>query len=287
MKRLAAPRAVVAGCALVIATNAAMLALSAWNRSGEPEATLTLTERELHLPFARQRDDGHLRLTLAIAIDAPPAARRAAPWRGQRLPDFDLPWLDRTKLRELGVRVDDEPAAEEHGVDWGFERRVFVVLELEGEAWRRWIAAREAEAAAAGDEDSEALLALDRTSRSRLVPVDAGLDPRALRERYADRERYLVLPAVASARWSRRGGAALDLVGEVRLVPACSVTVPASLRPLFEPLVPSESIDEAVARERAAAPNGWPAPLAPRYRAVLSIGRTRAPWLVEATRIDR
>ena len=90
----------VAGLALIAATNAVVLAGVAWNRSGGPEATLALTQREVTLLAFHIGEDTGLALYLALGGD---------PWweAGAKT------WLDRDKLAGLGFAVDVDPTAPE------------------------------------------------------------------------------------------------------------------------------------------------------------------------------
>jgi len=184
-----------AAAVLVLLTNAVLLARVAWNRSGEPAARLDLTERELALPGA-WRDEENTGLALTLRFHAP------EPWQepGEEMAS----WLDREKLGELGfdVGVDPEaPTAERHYRS-PLPREVWLVLEDEGEAWRRWLGGREEEVAEVrrevgrgekGTDDLEAAersLAADRVEATRLFAIDAGRDRDALRARYADPARF-------------------------------------------------------------------------------------------------
>jgi hypothetical protein len=77
--------------ALVVLSNLAAWRVAALNRSGEPEAVLVLTERELRLP-ARQAENTALRLSLVFE---PPRPRSDG---GPREPG----WFDRAKLQAIG-----------------------------------------------------------------------------------------------------------------------------------------------------------------------------------------
>jgi hypothetical protein len=99
---------------LVIVVNITLLAGVWHNRSGPPDALVTLTERELTLVGARE-DDSSIALRIAF-----------------RRPGFEEEesWFDRAKLEELGFDYpDDEAPRDIHRI-----RSVFLVLELEEEA---------------------------------------------------------------------------------------------------------------------------------------------------------
>lgn len=104
---------------VVLLSNAVALGGVWYNRSGEPEAQLLLSERELQRVYGgwlRDEDDGVLRLQLS--------------W--QRPGDgWQLPWLDQTKLRELGFSATDEQTLNRQPA-----RQVWLVLELDGPLYR-------------------------------------------------------------------------------------------------------------------------------------------------------
>lgn len=176
------------GLGLILASNAVALAGVWYNRSGEPLAQLQLSERELNVAtdaLLNGQENSVLRLRLS--------------WRhaGE---GSSLPWLDTAKLRELGFAPEQ--------LDQRGERPVWVVLELDGPAYRQRVASAQAALAGAAEAllqrpDDEALQRqhdeskrnLDYESRvaSRLLLVDAGLDPEALRQAWPDRQRQVIL----------------------------------------------------------------------------------------------
>ena len=131
MKRLASPASVMAACGLIVVTNLAILAAAGWNRRGEPEAELSLTERELAMPVARQDERTGLELSLVMTHEPPGVVRRTARWKRYELPSINYGWLDRAKLLELGFRVDLEPTHPDAAERYfhAMPRRVFVVVE--------------------------------------------------------------------------------------------------------------------------------------------------------------
>ena len=98
------------GLGLILASNAIAPAGVWYNRSGEPQAQLQLSEREIQLPYdswLRGEENSGLRLQLA--------------WREA---DATWSWLDEAKLRELGFAPSD--------LGRGAERPLWLVLELDG-----------------------------------------------------------------------------------------------------------------------------------------------------------
>jgi hypothetical protein len=59
-------RILIAGLAIIIATNVVALAVVAYNRSGQPEAMIELTERELAMPYRYGRFKENTGLGLRI-----------------------------------------------------------------------------------------------------------------------------------------------------------------------------------------------------------------------------
>ncbi|HEY1029192.1 MAG TPA: DUF4824 family protein [Pseudomonas sp.] len=178
------------GLGVVLLSNVLALGGVWYNRSGEPEARLLLSERELqpvHGGWLRDEDEGVLRLQLS--------------W--QRPGDgWQLPWLDEAKLRELGFVPD--------AADLGRQpaRKVWLVLELDGPVYRRQVEqARQsldaAEVELRAGPDSEVLqqarderrlrLSYAQQQASRLMLVDAGVDAQRLRQRWPDRQRQVLL----------------------------------------------------------------------------------------------
>jgi hypothetical protein len=109
-----------------------------------------------------------------------------------------------------------------------------------------------------------------RSSRhaSRLFAIDAGLDADALRRRYPDRSRHLIVRG--SVRPAERGpDGDHHLAGHVSQIAIAQVNVPFALRPVLEPL--------------RNAPSPAPDQQAPRYEVQLAIGQRLEPWIERLT----
>ncbi len=238
----------VAGLVLILLANAAVLAGVAWNRRGEPEAAVILTERELNLPWSAGDEDDTgliLRLEWNETAGALPA----------------------TTLRELGFRLSPPPGRAEP------PRTAWVVLEMDGEAWKRLFVqrSREVEEQRSKAEESDCPPGSDleqmRTRESRLVVVDAGLDRHSLRLRHPDRSRSVIVPGVVGPD---------GVVSELGLE---SIHVPRRLRPVLDEIVTAELVQ----RHRIAGAEDGPRP--PRYRATVAFGRRGEPWLVSVEKL--
>lgn len=170
------------GLGLILTSNAVALAGVWYNRSGEPQAQLQLSEREIQLPYdswLRGEENSGLRLQLA--------------WRQA---DADWSWLDEAKLRELGFAPND--------LGRSAERPLWLVLELDGPSYRKQV--ERAKVALASAQTALAAIPQDETLRqqrdqrqlelrheqeqaTRLLLMDAGLDAEALRKAWPDRQR--------------------------------------------------------------------------------------------------
>jgi len=183
---------------LIAAVNALLLAGVARNRTGAPEATLTLTEREL--PLAADLDAGE-NSGVALRLD----------WRRY---DADWGWFDRQKLAEVGFEPEPALRPDGEGGDYRLPlpRKAFAVLEYDGEAWARHKAKREQELAELTAKEESGAKTVEQAQNerrqiegdlragSRLFVVDAGADPEALRSRYPERSRYAVVAAEVGLR---------------------------------------------------------------------------------------
>jgi hypothetical protein len=184
-------RALYAALGLLIAVNAVVLLGVVRNRSGEPDAVLTLTEREMPLswPFRHEENTGvSLHLNLNSDIEA------------QR-------WFDEAKLAELGFDTGHFRESDNWRVYRELPRKAFVVLEYDGEAWQRHrqrqlqeienlvVKVREGKLKPEEAENQKKEKLFRLSIASRLFSVDVGSDAGILRRRYADRNRYLILPA--------------------------------------------------------------------------------------------
>lgn len=300
MKRFASPASVAAACGLIVVTNLVILAAAGLNRRGQPEAELSLTERELAMPTARREEGTGLELSLVMTHEPPRVIRRAALRNRYELPSVDYGWLDRAKLLELGFRIDLDPTdadADEH-YSQAIPRRAYVVVEYDGDAWKQWISGREEQVRQLRRElkegtaepkeltDAESALAVDRMMRSRLFPVDAGLDADALQRRYADRRRHAVVAGLLRPKVIQPESGVPTLSGDVLGLVVNRVYVSRGLRRPLEAFLPEETWREIEARERREAESGWPSPTPPRYRATLAVGRRHEPWLVSVATLE-
>src|SRR4030067_1545641 len=97
----------IAGSVLILLTNAVALVGAAYNRSGDPESRLHLSQRELqNYRWNEIRDNSGITLTLnwRVAREAP--AQRNDYGVGYSAGKWGTPtWLDKAKMSELGFDV--------------------------------------------------------------------------------------------------------------------------------------------------------------------------------------
>ena len=272
----------VLAIAWVLVAAAITLLGVARNRSGEPEADVVLTERELPLAEWRGPESSGLSLRLA--------------WRGPRFPALQgATWLDRKKIESLGFDCSypvEAPSAREH-YQRMFPREVVLVLEYEGDAWKRWIEDKERETEEVlrkGQDGTDARAALERerTSGTRLVAVDAGLDAAALRRLHPDRSRYILVRAVVAplveTGVGKESAKPPTLRGQVRWLSVQSLHVPHGKSALLDSLVASDRNARKEEPPPAADPPDQPGRAArsgpPRYEVRVRWGRRLEPWIV-------
>lgn len=267
---------------LLLAVNAIVLAGALYNRTGEPDAVTTLTERELPIAYSYQMENSGV--SLRIDTNHHYYGGLSAPL------EYDsFSWLNRKKLEALGF---DFSAAPRDSEDYDYyykqlPRKAYAVLEFDGPAWEGWkkrmsdqlakVDEIEKEGKKTAKELDTARKNIEQALRtnSHLFIIDVGSDPAALRKQYPDRQHYLILPS--TVRISYYGsypapGLKTDnirgyvdiLTSEVNLPHRMHVNVGEQKKPGF----PS--------RMGAGIPESGP-----RYQVVLQTGKRYEPWVEE------
>ena len=278
----------IAGAALILLANAVALTGVYFNRSGEPEARMRLSQRELGTPWdwSVARENSGMVLGLNWRVNDGNAVDNSYGGYGYHggTPD----WLDEPRMQALGF--DTTPVGESSEARRRFERglprEVLLVLELAGPAWQQALArarqnAARHEAARLANADSKEFVARakqaqeqlknEETVHSRLFAVDAGLDRAALRAKYPDRDRYLILKARLRPRLETHERKT-RVTGYVSELAVRRINVPHALRPALEPAL------------RQPRHNG----LAPgvNFEATVAVGQRLEPW-IEAVSVTR
>jgi hypothetical protein len=251
-----ARKAVWLAAVVVLLSNAVALGFAWLNRAGEPDAELTLTERELRI-LPRETENTAIALRLAW-ID--PAGN----------PD-SVSWFDAAKLASLGFHCNvlATPGSASACRNQP-PRAAYAAFEFEGDSWNRYLASIPAGPAR---ESAEA--------GSHLVLIDVGLNPAALRARHPDRHRIVIAPATVGLASRQPQRQPPVPAGRVNLVYPMELSVPRQLRAAFEGLAsqPQGPYDPQQSWR------GSPLSGSPRYHATLRWGQSFEPWLVSVGRI--
>jgi len=281
-------KTLAAGAALILLANAVALVGVYFNRSGEPESRMTLSQRELGTPWSRgiARDNSGLALGMNWRVSDGNLSGYS--YGGFGLHGGTPEWLDEPRMKELGFDV--ATAAEDTAGRRRFERQlpreVLLVLELAGPAWQQALertrenAARQ-EAARLANADSKEFvekakraqeqLKREETMNSRLFAIDAGLDRAVLRAKYPDRSRFLILKSTVRPRLVTHEKKT-RITGYISALAVTQINVPHALRP---------ELETALRQHKRTADDP-----APRFEATLAVGQRLEPWL-ESVRVTR
>ena len=260
----------IAAVALVIVSNAVALGGVAYNRSGEPDSVLQLTERELPVQYWSWPDNENSAIHLDLRWRVVPTEK----WgRG-------VDWLNSEDLRRFGFRLPPPDASWDEVRRFADQpaREVFLALEYDGPAYQRTLeltreelAKAEAELAAESSDltrsavrSAKSQLESEQSRSSRLFVVAAELDADALRERYPDRKHYAIVRGRIGV-----GIADGNVVPQIEGVDTDTIRVPYAYRALVEHYAAERDYAE---RE-------------PRYAATVHFGHRFEPWIVQLSRM--
>ncbi|HEX5337851.1 MAG TPA: DUF4824 family protein [Gallionella sp.] len=265
-------RTLIAGSALILLVNAVALGGAAYNRSGEPESRLRLTQRELqHSQWSRMKDNSGITLTLNWRVSREDAAQPNDFGSGYYDGRWGAPaWLDRAKMSALGFDVADMSGSDRQARKMQ-SREALLVLELDGPTWqqalqRASVYAEQAKVLLAANPDSVELKQKAKTAEenyqreaqtnSRLFVVDAGLDLPKLRAAYPDRARYAIVHGLIRPQL-RQDKSGMRITGVIGELYAEHINVPLNYRQVFETAAP--------------------------YEATVAFGKRLEPWIVAAS----
>jgi hypothetical protein len=288
MMRWSRAHTLIAGAALVVLTNAVALIGVAYNRSGDPDAVLALTQRELQMPYKwwRERENSGIALRLLWRVHKEEIGDEIDTGSWYAGVGGAPAWLTKAKLAELGFDV-SQPEDSDRGrrhYEKQLPREALLVLELDGPAYAE---ARERAKRHADREDAlraanpdkkeferrskEARDRLDREEHqySRLFAVDAGVDAGVLRSKYPDRAHYAIARAQIRPMISG-SGRSLKLSGYISGLSIHEINVPLQFRNVFEHALP----DSATGARNPA-----------RFDATVAFGKRFEPWLTAAARM--
>lgn len=263
-----------AALGLLLLVNAVVLVGVARNRSGVPDASLTLSERELPLTWNfRDQENTGVSLHLNVKFDTE-----------------QQQWFDERKLAELGFDTRPDRESRPEFTKRVLPKKAYVVLEYDGDAWRRYRQRKIDEIAAIPQKVAQGKLEPDDaenqiremrfqlTVASRLFSVDAGLDPGTLRDRYSDRERYIIVPAQVrmGMDWrpkSSGGQSVRSFWGRVQQILVDQLHVPRTLNSGLQSLPGKTRIQPGYTYYNADSPARI------RYQVQVAFGKRLEPWI--------
>jgi hypothetical protein len=267
---------------LVLVVNAFVLIGVAYNRSGNPDSQVVLTERELRLPYYLWRSD---RENTGIWLNLDwNRYEYILPEEGTHDP---YAWFDKTMLQSLGF-VCTLSAENPKAPDYYYRllpRRVYAVLEIGGRAWNDWKSIQE-EKLAALEEKRKAGRTPEKEYRKergriesilknspRLFVVNVAKEPESLRLRYPDRRHYIITPALAGVHLVSSSDESDNktpkrIQGYVKEILIDRIHVPLSMR------IPLETVLKDKADKRGEDSRK-------HYEVTLRYGKRYEPWIVE------
>jgi hypothetical protein len=262
----------IAGSVLILLVNAVVLFGAAYNRSGEPEGQLLLSQRELqNYRWNEIRDNSGITLGLNWRVAQ---AQQNNYGLGYSAGKWGAPaWLDKAKMSELGfdaVKLASRPEINRRYKE-ALPREVLLVLELNDQAYQQELQrakdyAEQSKALQAGNPDSvefkqrakisEENYQREQRDNSRLFVIDAGIDLQTLRITYPDRTRYaivhgLIRPNIVYGKDGIIGGYISELHAE-------RINVPFKFRQVFDNVAP--------------------------YEVTVAFGKRLEPWIVGASK---
>lgn len=270
---------------VLIATNVFVLTGVSANRSGTPEAQLTLTERELSLPYWVKEENSGLALRLSWRVLPREADENSyVHWRSPA-------WFDDKKLADLGFDTGRFLDAGAVGADHKdpIPKEVYIVLGLGGAAYKEALRRAEDTLAAKASrveqnsrveddtgralERAEEELLQERVKKSRLFAIDAGLDPKRLRQAYPDRKRFIITTGLVEPIYLHRGQPK-KAGGYIKKLSIERLHVPLELRPVFDDILSAGSTDTDEVK-------------GPRYQMALAYGSRFEPWILSVKPLDQ
>lgn len=203
-------KALMIGASIILLTNAVALGGVAYNRSGTPDSSLTLSERELSYNIYQRDDDSGMAVSLlwkVLSKDILGAPRKDASYDWYNYSN-EAHWLTDAKMLELGFDV-KPPVNREAGV-YRYkqlkDREVFLLLEFNGPAYATYARQAKLHASALGSKEEATRQIKEAEDKvSRLFVIDASTNADALRQHYPNRAIYVIAKGVIGAHWQGTG----------------------------------------------------------------------------------
>jgi hypothetical protein len=279
--------------ALIVLTNAVVLAGVVYNRSGEPDAVVQLTERELHWKkHYGMTDKENTGLYLNLKWNMGGFPYRYPPWKFQQ----EHSWLNREKLEELGF--DTSFSINAKNADRYYSRQLprqaYVVLEFNGDAYQKWLAGAQKRVKEIKQDLSEEKkpkkrkslgnnikrIRQDMVTQSHLFTIDGGLDPQQLRKQYSDQSKYIITPAVfdISMYYSGVKKEGPFLSGRIKNLSIPEIHVNSDYQSFFTTDIKTHTLQYHPLEKPLS-------DLDPRYEVTLNYGQRYEPWIAGTQKI--
>ena len=269
--------------AFLVLVNIVVLAGVAYNRSGEAEATATLTERELRLPYYSYNRKENSGLSLRLNWSVITSNLFSNGYRKYSLSNYGNPvWLNENKLKELGADIEKIKANKKsNSYDYRNEDSIeaIIVLEYDGPAFKNTVKRaekdiqnlREEFKKRQDNEDAKKVLKRHedsfqelKTSESRLIAIDAGQDLEKLQTKYNKPGKYLMLRGEVKPNWSD-----YDLEGRIKKIFNSNVHMPLPYSKEISELTKSKKTSSRYNRRKEK----------PRYQVELKVGKRLEFWV--------
>jgi hypothetical protein len=262
------------GFALITLTNIIVYAGVAYNRSTDTPQQLTLSERELSVPYNYNGEENSvvaLRLNwqLANGLDEYPqysSHQLKVDAQMLQLLGFDPQQIKHNKSYLAGVQT----------------REVFWVMEFDGDSYQHYLElqkqryAQQLADAQSRDNNEQAIERIEKDYRfaeqraSRLFVIDTGLDPEQLRKDYPS-EQFIFLKGLVRAQWRESQGEVtegFELVMQALSVP--QIMVPSNFAEPLEDAHPTNYYSALTDNDQQI-----------KFRARLAWGKRFEPWVVD------
>ena len=281
---------------LIVLTNVVVLAGVAYNRSGEPDATVQLTERELHFQKSwdiTDKEDTGVYLTLKWNMPG---------YYKYNWTHREDAWLNQQKLAELGfdtyLPLEDKKASRYYSRQ--LPRQAYVVLEFNGDAYQNWlkeaskrieeikqeVIEEKKEKKKKNLENDIRNIEKEMVNQSHLFAIGAGRDPQLLRKQYPDKSKYIITPAVFDISMNYiprkktppKSPKKPYLSGWVRAISIPQIHVTSDYRSFF--------ISDIKTHTKTYLPRDKPlSDLEPRYQVTLNYGQRYEPWIADVQKL--
>lgn len=268
--------ALITGLAMIVVGNTVALSGIYYNRSGAPDAKVSMTQRELRLPyfygFQNENSSIAFNLQWRIRNDDSDYANQ---W-------VDPDWLNERKLTELGFDTSIPKTAPhaERRYRKMLPRAAYIVLEYNGPTYAAQLAkaqkkVRQQQRLSQEHPDvkkhaedlKRAKSALDNEEHtfSHLFAVDAGADKDALRRKYPNRSMYLIVTGQVSIAFYTEKCKPY-LTGSIDALNIDSITASYAIRRQLEPYLGKHRYQE---RQKL------------KYKVTVAYGKRLEPWITD------